>query len=123
MRLYRFAAALLIAVLLTAAVSHAVFACELRSSHATHCDRSERPARLPFERPACCQDFATAPAVSRLGSSADFALASLTAAFTTTDVLALPAMPTESRSGQALPLLVERFAKLRLHLLFSSLIV
>ena len=115
MRLHRFVALLVLTVLLSATASHAAFACGVRSSHVSHCDRSQR---LPDGGAPCCRDSVTVAAIAR-ASAADFVLAPLPSPFN----LIAVAAPNESRSERAPSTVFERTAKLRLHLLLSSLIV
>ena len=56
-------AALLIAVWITALAAHAARACSIGSSHASRGSSHHGCG----ERPACCQDGATAPIVLRIG--------------------------------------------------------
>ena len=112
-------AALLIAVLLSAGVSHAAYACSVGSSHVAHCGHSHDDHGA---RPACCQERATAPLVSRLESGADpsrAAFASAPPAIRGADIA--PELG-KRRPDHHSQVPIERFGGPRLHLVLVKLI-
>jgi hypothetical protein len=112
-------AALLIAVLLTAGASHAAYACSVGSSHVGHCGHSHDDHGA---RPACCQEHATAPLVSRLDSGADHTRAAFAAGPPAIRSADVPAALGKCRPDHPSRVPIERFGRLRLHLVLATLI-
>ena len=112
-------AALLIAVLLTAGASHAAYACSVGSSHVAHCGHSHDDHGA---RPACCQEHATAPLVSRFESGADHTRAAFAAGPSAIYSADVPATLGKCRPDHPSRVPIERFGRLRLHLVLATLI-